>query len=406
MNREELDERLKPFYSEMETRGIRYDRNKAIENYALVKAEKELVIKEIRILTSSPKLNPNSTKQIGPILVEMGYKIPKTPTGNYSVKKDVLTRLKPSTLVDNLLKLKDIASKAKVYKSLLDFIDGATYSERFERITFKFMPDSASGRICTEKHNLQNISKEVRYCLLPEEGCKLVAFDFKSQESVLLAAMAGDEEYIKAYESGFDIHSWVARKIFASKYAPDAEVLKEDRTRAKAVTYGLAYGQTEFGLAHKLRITKQEASDIINLYYSAFPKIKSYIDAMNNSIPQQGFSDTYLGSRYIFNKTFFDQDAELRRAFNASVQGGGADCLRQSLFQFMVWREAQSISSDFAPHVTVYDSLIISIKMNSLSLLDEISNQVLPVKINPPGGCPATIKIDYKIGDTWGEITD
>ena len=162
------------------------------------------------------------------------------------------------------------------------------------------MTVTATGRLSSKDHNIQNIptrtdlGSEIRRMFIPAEGCVLVDADYSQIELRLLAHISGDEAMQAAFTSGTDIHTATAAQVF---HVAPAEVTHEMRRRAKAVNFGIVYGLSAFGLSEDLSISRKEAKEYIERYFETYPKVKEFLDSLENEGKELGYVTTLLGRR-------------------------------------------------------------------------------------------------------------
>lgn len=224
---------------------------------------------------------------------------------------------------------------------------GEKFAENIEPTTGKIHSEfhqmgARSGRFSSSNPNLQNIiaDKEYRSCFIASPGKIIVGGDFSQEEYRLAGAVSSEPEIIKAYKSGYDMHTKTA-SIVNNISIP--EVTKDLRQKAKAINFSILYGTTEYGMAIKQKMSKEEASRIIETFYSGYPVLNRFQSMMKKKILEKGFALTLLGRRrYFENKTFFEgndaykqkrkYDATVQReGFNHIIQGTGGDVIKEAL---------------------------------------------------------------------------
>jgi DNA polymerase-1 len=226
---------------------------------------------------------------------------------------------------------------------------------------------AATGRLSSSNPNLQNIpartelGRQIRRAFVPggQDQLLLVA-DYSQIELRILAHLAEDEGLRSAFASGADIHAATAAKVYG---LPEEQVDSDLRSRAKAVNYGLAYGMNAFGLASRLEITVDEATEFIDAYFASFPQIHDYLEAQVGRATRDGYTETLLGRRrYIPELQASNprvRDMGRRMALNAPIQGSAADVFKLGMLG--VDRGLQDSGLDCHMLLTVHDELVFEV---------------------------------------------
>ena len=282
--------------------------------------------------------NLNSPKQLGQILFEK-LQLPggkKTKTG-YSTAADVLEKLAAhEPIAANILEYRTYSKLKSTYADGL-----AAYIGEDGRIRTTFHQTvTATGRLSSADPNLQNIpmreelGRLIRKCFYPSEGCVFVDADYSQIELRILAHMSGDEKLIEAYREAKDIHRITASQVF---HVPFEEVTDEMRRNAKAVNFGIVYGISSFGLSQGLSISRQEAADYIELYFAAYPGIKSFLDGLVASAKETGYAVSLFGRRRPIPElraaNFMQRSFGERAAMNSPIQGTAADIMKIAMLR-------------------------------------------------------------------------
>ncbi|HJW29353.1 MAG TPA: DNA polymerase I, partial [Saprospiraceae bacterium] len=287
--------------TEMEYEGINLD--VPFLNEYSVQLTKELVQMRDNIFKiSGVEFNLDSPRQLGDILFEhlkIPYEGTKTKTGQYGTSEDVLSPLKEKyEIIDHILNYRELTKLKSTYvdalPSLVNPRDGRVHTTFGQTI-------AATGRLASNNPNLQNIpirtdrGKEIRKAFIPRNDDFLIlSADYSQIELRIIAAITQDEGMLEAFRKGEDIHATTASKVFG---VPLAEVSKDMRRKAKAVNFGLAYGQSAFGLAQNLGISRSESKEIIDNYFSKFPGIKKYMTDTVEYARQNGYIETIMKRR-------------------------------------------------------------------------------------------------------------
>ena len=345
----------------MEKEGIRTEKS-ALKEYgdnlteSIVKLEKNIY------KAAGEEFNINSPKQLGVILFEK-LNLPngkKTKTG-YSTAADVLEKLSADyPIVNDILEYRTLSKLKSTYADgLINFIkdDGRIHTSFNQTVT-------ATGRLSSADPNLQNIpirmelGRLIRKVFVPKEGYTFVDADYSQIELRLLAHMSGDDNLIEAYRSGEDIHRMTASKAFN---VPLDEVTDDLRRRAKAVNFGIVYGISAYGLSEDLHIPQKMATEYIENYFKAYPKIKSYLDGLVAFAKDKGYALTLYNRRRMIpeikESAFMVRQFGERVAMNAPIQGTAADIMKIAMINVYKRLKAEHIDAKIL--VQVHDELLI-----------------------------------------------
>ncbi len=308
--------------------------------------------------------NINSPAKLGTVLFEtLGLPAGKKSKRGYSTSAEVLEKIRPlHPIVDKVLTYRNLSKLLSTYvegmKPLI-CADGRIRAHFQQTVT-------ATGRISCTEPNLQNIpirqelGRRLRQAFVAEEGHVLVGADYSQIELRILAHLSGDEELIDAFNRGDDIHKLTASRVLG---VPFDEVTLEQRTRAKAVNFGVIYGMSSFGLSENLNISRKEAEDYIQDYFRIHEKVKDYMDGQIALCRSRGYSTTLLGRRraipeiHASNHTL-RQFGE-RLAMNSPIQGTAADIIKIAMN--LVYRDLREACPDAKLILQVHDELIIEV---------------------------------------------
>ena len=281
--------------------------------------------------------NLASPKQLGVVLFEhmkLVEKPKKTKTGQYATGEEILSKLaKDHEIVQRILEWRGLVKLKNTYVDALP--NEVNNNTKRVHTTFS-QAVAATGRLSSNNPNLQNIpirtkrGQEVRKSFVAKnDNYTLVAADYSQIELRLIAAMSGDETMIQAFNDGHDIHAATAAKVFDVALE---DVTRTQRSDAKAVNFGIIYGQGAFTLAQQLNKSRKEAKELIDNYYANFSKLKEYIAAQVEVARENGYVETVLGRRrYLKNinsQNAIVRSADERNAVNAPVQGSAADIIK------------------------------------------------------------------------------
>ncbi|MBG7629043.1 MAG: DNA polymerase I [Bacteroidetes bacterium] len=288
------------------------------------------------------EFNLASPKQLGDVLFEhlkLVEKPKKTKTGQYATGEEILSKLAPKhQIVKDILIWRGLVKLKNTYVDALpkevNAVTGRIHTTYSQSV-------AATGRLSSNNPNLQNIpirtkrGRLVRKAFVPRnENYTLVAADYSQIELRIIAALSEDEIMIESFNRGEDIHAATASKVFG---VPLEEVTREQRGDAKAVNFGIIYGQGAFTLAQQLNKSRAEAKELIDNYYKTFPKLRQYIANQVDLAREEGYVETILHRRrYLKNinsQNAIVRSADERNAVNAPIQGSAADIIKLAMIK-------------------------------------------------------------------------
>lgn len=344
--------------------------------------------------------NIASTKQLGEILFEK-LMLPhgkKTKTG-YSVSEDVLGNLSGAhPIIAKILEYRHYAKLQSTYVTGLQPLvkAGRIHTEFNQCIT-------TTGRLSSTNPNLQNIptrseeAKDIKSAFVPSEGNVLVSADYSQIELRLLAHMSGDEQLIKAFNEGDDIHAITAAQILGKSVS---EVTPAERRDAKAVNFGIIYGISGYGLAENLSIPQYKAKEFIANYFTMHPKVREFMDGCVKSARERGYSLTMLGRRRNLSdlnaSNYMVRSSAERMAMNTPLQGSAADIIKLAMLG--VEKRLASMKSKMI--LQIHDELIIDAAADEAEEVKKILSYEMEhaVKLSVPLIAEATS------AKNWGEL--
>lgn len=348
------------------------------------------------------RFNINSTQQLAQILFEkLKLKTSKKTKTGFSTGAGTLLAIYNAHPV--IGKILDYREKVKLKNTYLDVLPNLIDPKDNRVHTTYNQLGTTTGRISSNNPNLQNIpvrtelGKQIRKAFIPGEGYDLLlSADYSQIELRILAHLADDEDLISAFNSGQDIHSRTASEVFGIKYS---EVDENLRRKAKAINFGIIYGMTEFGLKSRLSISEDEAREYIRLYFSRYPKIRSYMDYLIETAYKTGYTTTIFGrKRYI--KELATTNANIRNlgerlAVNTPIQGSAADIMKLSTVMLFDSLKKENIDSNIILHV--HDEIVLELKERDL-------DKIKVIVIDSMENCieiKAKLKVDIKTGRNW-----
>ncbi len=350
--------------------------------------------------------NINSPRQVGEILFEkLGLKSKKKRVkGHYSTSAEILEDLATDYEIARLiLEYRKYSKLKSTYTDALPALidkDGRIHTTFNQTIT-------ATGRLSSSNPNLQNIpirteeGNKIRTAFVPEnqESSLILSADYSQIELRILAHISQDKHLIEAFKSGIDVHTLTASKVFE---VPIEEVTKEMRYKAKAVNFGIIYGQSKYGLSKALGISNAEAETFINKYFATYPKIKAYMEATVKQAEIDGFVETIFGrKRYLKDElessnTMIREFAK-RAAINQPMQGTAADLIKIAMIDFSKKLKENNLKSKMI--LQVHDELVVEVEKDELDLVKKLIKESM--ELNQPLEVP--LIIDINTGDTWKE---
>ena len=340
------------------------------------------------------EFNIASPKQVGEIIYgRLGVEPhKKTGSGQNSTKEDILSDLAPTVpLAGTVLEWRGLAKLRGTYSDVLPgLIDHAT---GLVHTNFN-QAGTSTGRLSSSDPNLQNIparteeGRLIRKAFAAKEGWDIVSCDYSQIELRLMAELSGDEGLRKAFLSGADIHRHTAAEIFGKTMD---EVTPDERRKAKAVNFGLMYGMGAFGLAKRLRIDRKDAADYIALYFSRFPKVKTFIAGLLDTAHRTGYVETITG-RHLFVPGIQGKGMALRAAervaTNAPLQGSAADLIKLAMVKVAKFIEDKPVRLS----LQVHDELVMEVRHDAA---DEVAKGVADIMRNV---MKLSIPLDVGIG--------
>lgn len=400
---------LVPVLEKMQSIGILVDKKTLEELSEDLQKELKMIRQEIARIAGG-ELNPSSPDQLRSLLFETLKLSPtgvkKTPKGKISTKESELVKIAHKhEIIPILLHHREIEKLLTTYiQPLFKKIgeDGRVHTSFIQTGT-------ATGRLSSQNPNLQNIpvkgewAKRVKNMFVAQKEYTLASFDYSQVELRVAAHLAGDENLIKAFRNGEDIHTHTASQVFNM---PEDAVTPQMRRTAKVFNFGILYGLSARGLSESLRISYEEAKDFIDTYFARFSGIKTYIEKTREEVVKKGYVQTILGRKRFFPELKNPErlghnirEALFREAVNFTVQGSAtADIIKLAMIQCA---EAFSARSDEVRLLLqIHDDLLFEIKKEKI---DEAIPQIKKImegvmKLSVP------LLVEINTGETWGEM--
>jgi DNA polymerase-1 len=263
---------------------------------------------------------------------------------------------------------------------------------------------AATGRLSSVNPNLQNIpirtpvGARIREAFIPEPGWVLLSADYSQIELRVLAHISGDPVLRASFESGEDLHARTAGETFG---IPPAEVSRQQRDIAKMINYGIAYGLSAFGLAHRLSMGRTEAADIINRYFARYQKVKEWLDGTIEEARKSGMVKTLFGRRRylpdINSKNMSARTAAERTAVNTPIQGTAADLVKRAMLLVDAAISAQNLKARML--LQVHDELVVEAPAEEAAAVGPL----LKAQMESAAQLAVPLIVDLGQGSTWGQ---
>ncbi len=389
----------------MEYIGIAVDRSALEEIGRGLRERVEALATELRAVAESPDLNLNSPTQLRALLYDQHGLSPagvrKTKSG-YSTDAATLEKLRDQwpEFIEPLLRHRELDKLRGTYgEGLLNEVAAD------DRIHASFNQTVArTGRLSSDRPNLHNIpvrsdeGRVFRTAFVPADGCELLVADYNQIELRCIAHLAADPGLLEAFNDGVDIHNATAARVFGVE---SSEVSLDQRSKAKMVSYGLAYGMEAYGLGQRLGIPTDEAAVILNSYFEAFPAVQDYMDRAVAEARTKGYTETLFGRRRsipeLLDSNWRVRQAGERQAMNAAIQGLAAD-----VFKIALVNVDQALSDgNFASRIVlqVHDEIIVEVPESEH---DEVGDMVVglmrsAVELDVP------LEVNVAWGSTWAD---
>ncbi len=401
----EIENPLIYVLADMEREGVKVDRQ-TLEDFSK-QLEKDVAQLETSIYEKAGvRFNIASPKQLGEVLfdkLQLDPKAKKTKTGQYQTGEDVLLALShKSDIVQDILDFRQLQKLKSTYVDALPQL----INPKTGRIHTSYnQAVAATGRLSSNNPNLQNIpirterGREVRKAFIPrDENHVILSADYSQIELRLIAEISQDKNMLEAFAQGLDIHTATAAKVYG---LPLAEVTSTQRRNAKAVNFGIIYGQSAFGLSQNLGIPRKEAAEIIESYFNQYPGIKQYMQNTMISAREKGYVETIMGRRR-YLRDINSQNATIRgfaerNAINAPIQGSAADMIKLAMIKI----HQDIIDQKLASRMTmqVHDELVFDVPQGEVEAMKTIIAERM--KHAMPVGVPIEVEIGQ--GLNWLE---
>lgn len=371
--------------SKMEREGIAIDPD-YFKEYSLELSSRLEGLKKQIFEISEEEFNLNSPKQLADILfMKLNIEpVTKTKTG-FSTNVDVLETLKGrgEKIAEYILEYRKLT---KLQSTYVDALTKLIDENNRLHTTFN-QTGTATGRLSSSNPNLQNIPVKtdegikIRRGFVSDAGNTLLAIDYSQIELRVLAELSGDENLIKAYGEGLDLHDLTARKILDIE--DDGEVSRSQRTMAKIVNFSIIYGKTPFGLSKELGISQKDAKEYINRYFEQYPRVKELEENIIKGAQEDGYVKTYFGRKRsiegINSRNGNIRKQADRMAVNTVIQGTAADILKKVMIEI---DKKIAGNKDIKMNLQVHDELIFEVKDNKVEEYAELIKNIMENSID------------------------
>jgi DNA polymerase-1 len=387
----------------MEEHGIYVDTS-YLARYSLELAEKIGEISEKIYKEAGKEFNINSPKQLSAILFEdLGIRSLKETKTSHSTGAEVLEALEHDhPIIPMILSYRTLEKLRSTYVDALP----KAVNEKTGRIHCTFnQSGTVTGRLSSSSPNLQNIpvrgeeGKKVRKAFMPQKkDWVLLSLDYSQIELRILAHMSGEKALIKAFNDDRDIHTETAAGVFNVPYD---EVTKDMRYKAKAVNFGILYGQKPFGLAKELGIDIKTARNIIDTYFKKYPKVRDFIEFLTLQAKTEKKSVTLLGRERLLpdidSSNFAVKAANERFAVNAPIQGSQADIIKIAMIEIDKQMSKAQMKSYLV--LQIHDELIFECPKEEVKICEKLVKEVMEnaYLLSVP------LKVDVSVGKNWSE---
>jgi len=400
---EEIENPLVYVLADIEKEGVRID-IETLQAYSK-ELETEIIKFEQNVYDKAGiKFNLASPKQLGEVLfdkLQLDPKAKKTKTGQYQTGEDVLMALaSKSDIVKDILDFRQLQKLKSTYVDALPLMvnpkTGRVHTSYNQAV-------AATGRLSSNNPNLQNIpirterGREVRKAFIArDENHILLSADYSQIELRIIAEISKEENMLDAFNKGIDIHTATAAKVYGVSIE---EVDGTQRRNAKAVNFGIIYGQSAFGLSQNLGIPRKEAAEIIEQYFSQYPGIKRYMSDTMNFARENGFVETIMGRRrYLRDINSANQTVRgfaERNAINAPIQGSAADMIKIAMINIHKEMKEQNLQSTMT--MQVHDELVFDVLRSEKEVMKAIIQDKMAnaIKLTVP------IVVEIGEGENW-----
>lgn len=349
------------------------------------------------------EFNINSPKQLGNILFEK-LRLPhgKKNKSGYSTDIEVLEKLKnDNPIVADIIEYRGLSKLLSTYVTgLISMIgeDGRIHPHFKQTVT-------ATGRISCVEPNLQNIpirqevGRNIRKAFLPKAGSVLIGADYSQIELRVLAHLSEDDKLIEAFQNGEDIHKSTAARVFGTE---KDDVTPLQRSRAKAINFGVIYGMSNFGLSNELNISRKEAEEYIKEYFNLHRNVKAFMDMQVAMAKAEGYTITITGRKRLIPeinaKNYMMRQMGERLAMNSPIQGSAADIIKLAMNKVYDKLIEEKLESSLI--LQIHDELIIETRIDEMEKVTELLKEAMEQAIE----LMVPLTVDINKGENWYQL--
>ncbi len=387
----------------IEQNGVLLD-SKLLHEQGVEVGDKLKQIEQSIFQLAGEEFNLSSPKQIQSILFEK-LEIPvirKTPKGQPSTAEDVLEELAHNYPIPALLL--EHRSLNKLKSTYIDKLPNEVNPATGRVHTSYQQAVASTGRLSSTSPNLQNIpirsieGRRIREAFIAPKGKCILALDYSQIELRIMAHLSTDENLIKAFEQGLDVHRATAAEVFGC--ALD-DVESDQRRAAKAINFGLIYGMSAFGLGKQLNIGRNEAQQYVDTYFDRYPGVKRYMEDTKQLARDQGYVETVFGRRLylpdINAKNAMQRQYAERTAINAPMQGTAADIIKRAMIAVHHWLLDEAGATRMI--MQVHDELVFEVENHEVERNRDQISQLM----TSAADLSIKLEVDAGIGENWNE---
>ena len=382
----EIEMPLMQVLATMEHTGVRID-SKALADSSEILTQELIKLEEEVHAIAGVNFNVGSPMQVGEVLfdqLKLDPKAKKTKTGQYSTAEDVLEKLVSKHPIVN--KILDYRGLKKLLSTYIDALPQLVNPSTGKVHTSYNQTVTATGRLSSTSPNLQNIpirdaqGKEIRKAFIPDPDSVFLSADYSQIELRIMAHLSGDANMQEAFNSGHDIHTATAAKIYK---IPLEEVTTDMRRKAKTANFGIIYGISVFGLSERLAVPRAEAKELIDGYFESYPDVKKYMDNCIQRAKELGYVETMLGRKRflpdINSQNSIVRGFAERNAINAPIQGTAADIIKIAMVRIQKRLESEKLATKMT--MQVHDELNFTVPSAELEevrrvVVEEMENAI------------------------------
>jgi len=307
---------------------------------------------------------------------------------------DVLNKLKKyHPIIEKVMTFRTLS---KLYSTYIVGLENAILGDDKIHTIYR-QAFTSTGRLSSVEPNLQNIpiryqeGREIRKVFIASEGNSLLASDYSQIELRVLAHMAKEETLIEAFKNNEDIHTKTAQQIFEKE-----EISSLERRQAKAVNFGIIYGQSAWGLSEEINISPKDAERFITKYYQTFSGIKTFMDQVVKDATTLGYAKTLLNRRRYLpelkSSVYMQREAGKRNAMNAPIQGSAADIIKIAMINIFNEMKKRKLKSKLL--LQIHDELVFDVNKNELEIMKQLVKEVMENCID----LLVPLKVDMALG--------